>query len=833
MSPLLFPKYPWREGSLANTFALRAALIAIVSSLMVALISLAVIYRVEQATLRERLQDKAEHSAARFAGAITVLESTVADLSQSSLFVTALLDSQGRSAYVLPFLENYRFPIAASSGLALCDINGARLAAMRSPVSVCRAESPLFKKVLAEGKTLRELTRLANGDLAWTVYQGVVFPYTGTVEGVLVAHLDLHDLLRPVPNDLDVERVTLTPAGGDEVLAAAGEPLTDSLEQARAPLFHEPDGGLPITVGVEDRLSPFANKLFPLVLAYALGSLVLVLGVVGWTRRVARQAVAPLIELTGVARRIAETGDLSIGVPRFAAGEVGQLAGALAVMVETLRAVEATLESKVARRTEELRRSEAAAEAANLAKSRFLATMSHEIRTPMNGILGMAQLLLMANLTPSEQQDYVRTILTSGHSLLGLLNGILDLSKIEAGKLTLESQVFSAGETIDETRALFAEAARSKDLVFECRWRGPAGQCYRADSQRLRQMLNNLVGNAIKFTARGAVRVEADESARAGDTATLEFVVSDTGIGIAAANLAGVFAPFAQADTSITRQFGGTGLGLSIVRSLAELMGGEVGVDSQPGQGSRFWFRVPADIVAPGNYPGGARIPSAASPAATVPPLGGRVLVVEDNAINRKLVIALLAKLGLTVTLAEDGQQAVDVITRGDPVDLILMDLQMPVLDGYAATARIRQWEAAEHRPRHPIVALTADAFAEDRQRCFAVGMDDFLAKPIVVATLKTTLGRWLGGGAAVPPPTAGPVDLPRVLALIDEITPLLAQNRFDAIIRFRDLADLLAGTSAAAAVDEIGGFLAVFRFDLALARLQALASGDGWQARR
>jgi PAS domain S-box-containing protein len=392
------------------------------------------------------------------------------------------------------------------------------------------------------------------------------------------------------------------------------------------------------------------------------------------------------------------------------------------------------------------------AEAANLAKSRFLATMSHEIRTPMNGILGMAQLLLMPDLLESERQDYARTILNSGQILLTLLNDILDLSKVESGKFQLETTAFAPDQIIQETRSLFIESARSKQLQLASHWDGPADQRYQGDPHRVGQMLANLVGNAIKFTARGAIRVEAHEVERDEWTAVLEFSVADSGIGIPSDQQALLFQPFSQADSSTTRQYGGTGLGLSIVRSLARLMGGDVGVESEAGRGSRFWFSIRANLVAASAdsrrmdrslltpESGGARAHGSIS---------GQVLVVEDNPTNRKLIKALLTKLGLNVTLAEDGQQGVDALLGGAAPDLVLMDLQMPVLDGYAATARIRDWERATQRPRTPIIALTADAFQEDRQRCLGVGMDDFLSKPIMLATLKTTLGRWLGQPAA------------------------------------------------------------------------------------
>ncbi|CAK0771147.1 two-component system, sensor histidine kinase [Gammaproteobacteria bacterium] len=414
------------------------------------------------------------------------------------------------------------------------------------------------------------------------------------------------------------------------------------------------------------------------------------------------------------------------------------------------------------------------AKTANQAKSEFLANMSHEIRTPMNAILGMAQLLLVAALKESERQDYARTILNSGRMLLTLINDILDLSKVEAGKIKLEISSFEPENIINEINVLFAEVARLKSLRLESVWFG-APALYLGDSGRLRQMLTNLVSNAIKFTAKGQVRIEAREVERDEASALLEFLVSDTGVGVPKDLHSLLFQPFSQADGSITRKYGGTGLGLSIVRGLAQQMGGDTGFDSEPGQGSRFWFRIRVDLAAMDE-----ETPRMAeshveetNPAERQSRLSGRVLVVEDDRINRKVINGMLKQFGVTVTLAVNGRQALDVVMEGDPVDLILMDLHMPVMDGWSATEQIRWWETEQGRPRHPIIALTADAFEETRQHCLAVGMDNFLTKPILIDTLKGVLKQWLGQkpavfpAMAISPPEDKPVDATAVRTMV------------------------------------------------------------------
>ena len=410
------------------------------------------------------------------------------------------------------------------------------------------------------------------------------------------------------------------------------------------------------------------------------------------------------------------------------------------------------------------RRAAKVAENANRAKSLFLANMSHEIRTPMNGILGMAQLLLMPGLSEIDKRQYTQTILSSGQSLLSLLNDILDLSKIEAGKFQLDAAVFLPEAMLLDTQMLFAGAAKTKHLELDAHWHGLPRQHYRADAHRVRQMLANLVGNAIKFTAQGHVHLEGCEIEQTDEWVTLEFSVTDTGIGIPTEKLDCLFKPFSQTDSSISREFGGSGLGLSIVRHLAMAMGGDVGVESRLGQGSKFWIKIRAlPVAAPiaaladtaPNDDWHQPLTPATSPLSTAPtssPPKPQVMVADDNAINRMVMKTLLNKLGLTVILAEDGQQAVDTITSDatQPL-LILMDLHMPVMDGFTATEHIRRWETLHQHPRTPILALTADAFAEVQQRCLTTGMDDFLTKPISLDALRAALSKWLPDSARPP----------------------------------------------------------------------------------
>ncbi|QUD86617.1 ATP-binding protein [Phenylobacterium montanum] len=522
--------------------------------------------------------------------------------------------------------------------------------------------------------------------------------------------------------------VVKNPGGGvviDYEPPGLGPPRGGELIDSRAQVVH--DGQVLGQVAVTSESAPFSALLLRYLavcgsLFFAAVAMALFMG-----RALAKRVVQPVNILSRAMREVTDSGDYSGRVPNWAKDEFGELTDSFNTLLAQLQANDRALHATMS----DLVEARDAAQAANVLKSQFLANMSHEIRTPLNGVLAMAEIMALGDLAPN-QRERVAVIRRSGEDLLAILNDILDLSKIEAGRMEIEDGEVSAEMLETKTIQAFAEvAAAKKNLKFKIEVKPAARGVRRGDPGRVQQILSCLVSNAIKFTGEGEVRVLIDGYGPGGGEG-LRLTVADSGIGIAPEQMPLLFQKFSQADSSNTRRFGGTGLGLAISRELARLMHGTIEVDSEQGKGSTFTVTLPLTRVA-------------AAPADTADLAAGkramRVLAAEDIPTNQLVLKTILQSFGVELEMVENGQLAVEA-WRQHSFDLILMDIQMPVMDGIAATQAIRAEELAAGRPRTPIIAVSANALPHHAKTYLENGMDAHVGKPIELAKLQEAIER-------------------------------------------------------------------------------------------
>jgi len=723
----------WAGRSILNRLTAISTGTSLLLLLAVALITFPLFYVQVGSTNAIHYRNNLERTTDQLRFRVSALLESLEQLAGNSFVVNAFVDSTGRELYLLPTLRDYRAPYGIAHGLTLLDSNLAIVSDTGTDPGLSELEVRTARLALERGR-VRFAVDDGGGRARLLIAVPVYYPPASAYEGVLLSSVDARSLTRAATDVTKpteclsfrlADRLALsTPCDGQQ---------TATRLSVQTRMSDKAEGDVEVTATFADSEgSPF--RLLSLVAAVYLMLSLLALGLVFVaTRTIGRPFADKLEELARTANELAANPNSNARASWEHPDEIGRVSSAFDTLVEKWRQIQSSLEERVSRRTEELAGALEQARNSNRAKSEFLAVMSHEIRTPMNGVVGMVQALESTDLDDVQRRQ-LQVIRGSSDLLLRIIDDLLDFSKIEAGKLALDNLPLRIDLLLQDLVSALLPVAGTQGVHLNLEpMAPPVSQTVSGDATRLRQVLTNLIHNAIKFTeAGGSVEVGVTTQVRT-DAQLLTFDIRDNGIGIDAGQLQRIFEPFEQADRSTTRRFGGTGLGLAIVKRLVGLMGGTIEVESQPGKGSCFRLKLALARCAPE--------PAVRADLAMAEASGAfaqlRVLIVEDNLTNQIVATALLSTLGIDrVTVAGNGREAIDVALHGS-FDLILMDVYMPVMDGCEATRVLLRSGLST-----PIVAMTANVLTDDRAAYLEAGMVDTVAKPMDRARLRQVIER-------------------------------------------------------------------------------------------